>query len=102
MGAQLRVLPDHRAGFRARACRYRACRAVRTTFALPHFVRARHARLRWPTKRIDGLTQMSGTELEQPIVARRTADAVNHAQVTTVVVRSAVGLEGPSAAFALQ
>jgi hypothetical protein len=31
MGAQLRVLPDHRAGFSARACRYRACRAARMT-----------------------------------------------------------------------
>jgi len=31
MGAQLRVLPDQRAGFRARACRYRVCRAARMT-----------------------------------------------------------------------
>ena len=28
MGSQLRVLPDQRAGFRARACRYRVCRAA--------------------------------------------------------------------------
>lgn len=35
MGAQLRVLPDHRAGFRARACRYRACRAARMMRSSP-------------------------------------------------------------------
>ena len=35
MGSQLRVLPDHRAGFDSRACRYSVCRAARMARSSP-------------------------------------------------------------------